>query len=127
MNAIQTIRERTSSRSYRPVSLDGSLCEDIQRFCSTLIAPFGAKARISLVHAKMAGGPVKLGTYGVVSGASDFLVLSYRPGPMAAQAAAYVFEQAVLYCTSLGLGTCWMGATFSPADFAQAVGLGEGE
>ena len=42
---------------------------------------------------------------------------------MMEEAAAYAFEQAILFCTSLGLGTCWLGGSFSRKDFSDPVKL----
>jgi hypothetical protein len=39
----------------------------------------------------------------------------------------YMFEKLILYLTSLGLGTCWMGGTFSRSQFARAMHLEKGE
>lgn len=39
----------------------------------------------------------------------------------------YVFEKIVLYITSLGLGTCWLGGSFNKADFEKAITLEEDE
>ncbi len=127
MTLLDAIAQRTSVRSYQPITLDRSLVQDIRAFLATLIPPFGAKARVELVHTSVFDGRVRLGTYGVIRGAGDFLVLAYRKGPLAEEAAAYILEQAVLYCTQLGLGTCWMGATFRMGDFARAARLHPGE
>jgi hypothetical protein len=43
--------------------------------------------------------------------------------PFAETAAAYLFEQAILYCTDLGLGTCWLGGSFSRSDFKKQINL----
>jgi len=39
----------------------------------------------------------------------------------------YLFEETILYATSLGLGTCWMGGTFDRALFGEASGIEPGE
>jgi len=39
----------------------------------------------------------------------------------------YVFERAVLSATALGLGTCWLGASFNRSGFAAKINLAEGE
>jgi nitroreductase len=35
--------------------------------------------------------------------------------------------RAILLATDLGLGTCWLGGTFSKSSFARKIGLAEGE
>ena len=39
----------------------------------------------------------------------------------------YEMESLVLYATSMGLGTCWLGGTFKKGQFAKAMEVGEGE
>jgi len=70
---------------------------------------------------------MQLGTYGWIQGACDYLALVYENAPFAETAAAYMFEQAVLFCTSLGLGTCWLGGSFSRSDFKKQIQLAENE
>ena len=39
----------------------------------------------------------------------------------------YEMESLVLYATSIGLGTCWLGGTFKKGQFAKAMEVEEGE
>lgn len=45
---------------------------------------------------------------------------------MSLEALGYSFESLILYATSLGLGTCWLGGTFDHSGFASAMDLKEG-
>jgi nitroreductase len=127
MSTIENIQQRRSVRSYTGEPLSKEHAGSITNFISELKAPFGANVRISLIRGSLGTGPVKLGTYGWVKGASDFLTLVYEEKPLAEEAAAYVFEQVILYCTGLGLGTCWLGGAFSRKDFGGQVQLQPGE
>lgn len=128
MSLIETIRKRRSVRSYRGEHLTGEDANKIREFINAKVeVPFGAVLRIELVKTDMGSEPVKLGTYGVVSGAADFLAIAHEYGPLADEAVGYAFEQVILYCTGLDLGTCWMGGTFKYDDFASAINLQEGE
>jgi len=46
---------------------------------------------------------------------------------MAEAGAGYMFEQVVLHCTELGLGTCWLGGTLKRDDFLKQVQLSGNE
>lgn len=127
MSITEAIVSRKSVRSFTGQPLSPVDSEALRGFVSGLEAPFGANARIILIGALMDGEPVKLGTYGIISGASDFLVLLYEEGFMAEQAAGYLFEQAVLRATQMGLGTCWLGGTFNKKDFVANTDLRSGE
>lgn len=127
MLTIESIQRRRSIRSYTGEPLLKEHAERIEAYIATLEAPFGRQARIHLIHTASSAGKVKLGTYGVIGGARDFLTLTYKKGPLAEESAAYLFEQVVLYCTSMDLGTCWLGGSFSRKDFGGQIDLLEGE
>lgn len=120
MNIVETIQKRHSVRTYTGEPLRREHIAQIKEYISQLQAPFGAKARIELIQVHSGGKPVKLGTYGMIKGVSDFMALIYEEAPFAETAAAYMFEQAVLFCTHAGLGTCWL-AGFSRTDFEKQI------
>ncbi|MDH6314034.1 nitroreductase [Parabacteroides sp. PFB2-10] len=123
MQIIETIQKRRSVRTYTGEPLREEHLISIRQYIDQLQAPFGVKTRIELIHANPEAEPIKLGTYGWVKGACDYLVLIYEEAPFAETAAAYMFEEAVLFCTDLGLGTCWLGGSFSRGDFKKQVRL----
>ena len=127
MTVTETIKNRRSVRNYTGEPLNEAHKILITDFIDKLKAPFDAPpVRIQLIHANQGTGRVKLGTYGFIGGASDFLTLVYEKNssfPLMEEAAAYAFEQVILFCTGLGLGTCWLGGSFSRKDFAGQVNL----
>lgn len=127
MAITDNIRLRKSVRSYSGTALNSTQIQELKNFLANTPQPLGGQARIEMVSNKPGNEPVKLGTYGVISGASDFLVLLYEEGPLAAANAGYLFEKAVLYCTEKGLGTCWLGGTFRKSGFASQVNATEKE
>jgi nitroreductase len=122
MNMIETIQKRRSVRTYTGEPLRNEHFAQIEQYVKQLQAPFGAKARIELLRINSDEKSLKLGTYGFIKGVSEFMALIYEEGPFAETAAAYMFEQAILFCTDLGLGTCWL-ATFSRTDFKNQIQL----
>lgn len=127
MQITESIRERKSVRSYTGEPLRRELAEQIRKYIADLPQQFGGKARIELVSRHGGLEPVKLGTYGVVSGAIDYLVLIHDDAPLAGVNVGYMFEQTLLFCTGLGLGTCWIGGTFKAEDFASQVKIADSE
>jgi len=127
MNIIETIHKRRSVRTYTGEPLRDEHISQIKQYISQLKTPFGVNARIELISVNSDEGPVKLGTYGWIKGACDYLALIYEEMPFAETAAAYMFEQVVLYCTHLGLGTCWLGGSFSRSDFKKQITLNSNE
>jgi nitroreductase len=133
LKITEAVMARRSVRTYNGKPLDEATARDITRFIAGLQAPFGAGCRIELVRtaaatATASARPVRLGTYGAIRGATDYLALIVRgDGPLAQEGAAYMFEQAVLHCTSLGLGTCWLAGFFDRGGFKKELSLGPGE
>jgi hypothetical protein len=127
MKIIEAIEKRKSIRNYTGEPLRKEHITLIADYIAGLKTPFDAPpVRIQLIHALQESGRIQLGTYGFVGGASDFLTLVYEKEsqfPLMEEAAAYAFEQVILFCTGLGLGTCWLGGSFSRKDFAEPVQL----
>ena len=123
MSIIEAIRRRRSVRSYSGDLLSDEIKEKIIQYINRLEAPFDAKIRIKLITKQGSGKGEKLGTYGVIKGAENYLVLAYEESDRVEYAAGYVFEQLILYCTELGLATCWVGGTFKHKDFAEQIWL----
>jgi nitroreductase len=127
MNIIETIQKRHSVRTYTGEPLRSEHTAQITSYINQLQAPFGAKARIELIHANSGNEPVKLGTYGLIKAAPAYMAMVYEEAPFAETAAACMFERAVLFCTHLGLGTCWIGGTFSRSNFKKQIALQSNE
>ena len=117
MNIIETIQKRRSVRTYTGEPLRDEHIAQIKQYIHQLQAPFGVKARIEPVHVNMNEKPLKLGTYGTINGVSELMALIYEESFFAETAAAYMFEQAILFCTDLGVATCWL------ADFSSRINL----
>ncbi|MDR1426485.1 MAG: hypothetical protein LBJ08_01825 [Bifidobacteriaceae bacterium] len=122
MDLTEAMTARRSVRAYTGEPLRAEDLASIRQFIAATRAPFGVRARIELVHQDFGTAPRKLGSYGTVKNARDFMGLIYEPGPLAEIGAAYWFEQAVLHCTAIGLGTCWL-AGFTHRSFAGNVVL----
>ena len=64
-----------------------------------------------------------LGTYGFIRGATAFIVGAVEPTAMDMEDFGYSMEKAILFATDLGLGTCWLGGTFTRSGFARRIRL----
>lgn len=124
------IRIRVSCRTYDGRVPDEKTKERLRSlFRGNASGPFGNPLRFELVDLTEADRAElkSLGTYGVVRGASLFIAGAVRKGPRAMEDYGYGMERNVLFATSLGLGTCWLGGTLNRAGFARKIGLEEGE
>ncbi|MDQ7095931.1 nitroreductase family protein [Desulfosporosinus sp. PR] len=127
---VETIKKRTSVRTYNEKSLlSGEIKEKLSRFSSLLKGPFGKSSRFEIIESDIArrDANVRLGTYGVIRGAETYVVAAVKKGEKDLEEFGYIFESFILYATSLGLGTCWLGGTFKKSEFSKAIGQKDDE
>ena len=124
------VRQRFSCRTY----LDQSIEENHQQLLTdflgtTRIGPLGTRARFALLAAaehdrtSLKG----LGTYGFVKNPAGFIVGAVEQGSKNLEDYGYLLEYAVLFATDLGLGTCWLGGSFTKSSFAKKISTTEAE
>ncbi len=66
-------------------------------------------------------------TYGMLKGARHFFLLASGADGESALSTGFRFEQIVLKAWQMGLGTCWIAATFKGSDFDRDQTWPEGE
>lgn len=118
----EIIRQRYSCRTYMERQIDHDLQEKIDEYAVALEAgPFGGKARFTLVAAEEDDRKAlrQLGTYGFIKGATGFVIGATSDGEETLEDFGWQMERLVLLATDLGLGTCWLGGTFTKSSFAQ--------
>ena len=129
--AQDLIGRRYSCRTY----LEQPIADDDQRRLLAFIAtrttgPLGSQARFGLLAAAPGDRQAirRLGTYGFIKGATGFIVGAVRRAPNDLEDYGDLLEEIVLYATGLGLGTCWLGGTFTRSTFVRRFGgLGRDE
>jgi len=124
----EIIRQRRSWRSYRDDPISEEITSRLLEVISRLEPPpFGSKMRFSLLEAGVPEKKRVKGTYGVIQGAGSFLAGALVPGDMAFEDFGYTMESLILFITSLGLGTCWVGGTLNRSYFGEKMALKDGE
>ncbi len=125
----EVIKSRSSVRTYNPEELPADIKEKLQGYAQSLEGPFNPKARIVFLSdasfLEKASG--KVSTYGIIKGASFFAAGIVEEGNNDLEQLGYIFEKFVLYATSLGLGTCWLGGTFNRSNFEKATKVSQNE
>ena len=118
------IRRRFSCRTYRREPLAEGIRKQLSDFAAgTRTGPLGHQGRYELV-ASSEQDPHRLralGTYGFIQGATAYLVGAMPRNDFSPEDYGYMLEKIVLYATSLGLGTCWLGGTFTKSSFANKI------
>lgn len=123
----KVISARYSVRNYNGDYLSQEIIEKIETYIKNLTNPFNKKIKIQLVKKHTGNKDIKLGTYGVIKGAQYFLTAICQKDDLSLIALGYSLEKVILYCTSIGLGTVWLGGTFKKSDFAKAIELQDDE
>lgn len=126
---IDVIKSRHSIRTYSSEKLSEELKTKLLDYAKDIKGPFEAKVRLELVDKLKAAETqnAKIGTYGVIKGANAFIAGVVENGDKFLEMLGYCLEKLVLYGTSLGLGTCWLGGTFKKSEFGKVLNLKENE
>ena len=119
----KAVRKRVSTRSFEARSLTDEDKKKLMDFSETLTNPFGVDVYVQYISKNTGEKNVKLGTYGTIKGARDFLAITVKDEVFAMEAVGYQFENLVLYATHMNLGTVWLAATFSRKDFENAMDI----
>jgi hypothetical protein len=126
----EVIKQRFSCRTYRAQPIEREKRQQLQEYLSSIGAgPFGTQVRFKLVAATEEDSSALsgLGTYGFIKGAAGFILGAVTHGERNMEDFGYGMERAILFATDIGLGTCWLGGTFTKSRFAAKMPLREGE
>ncbi|MDE5849317.1 MAG: nitroreductase family protein [Muribaculaceae bacterium] len=126
MNIIEAMKERRSVRTFDGMGISPEQTAQLEQAIEESDSPFGGNISIKLKKFNLKEG-YKPSTYGMIKGAEDFFLLGVGPDEASALSAGYRFEQVVLKAWQLGLGTCWIAATFKGSDFERGVEWPAGE
>lgn len=118
---------RYSVRNYSDQAIEAEKQQAIMAFIDALDNPFARQVRFHFLDQADMKNPEKLGTYGVIKGARQYIGTTIKPAPLALESLGYELEAVMLYLAHLGLGTCWLGGTFNRHGFASAMKISEHE
>ena len=126
---IDIIKERKSTRTFDGRALETEDLKKLNAYIDEMNKEIKIKAKFKIVSNLGTGKDEskKLGTYGFIQGANSYVVGIMNKDDNKALEFGYVFEKIILFATDLGLGTCWLGGTFSKENFQQIAGLNENE
>ncbi len=120
----EIIKKRYSCRTYKQTPIDKDQQMPVETFLSeNKTSPFGSSLRFKLVTATEAeNNDLKsLGTYGVIKNPAGFIIGAVKNGPKNLEDFGYTMEKNILFATRMGLGTCWLGGTFTKSTFADKI------
>lgn len=123
-SVLEIIRQRYSCRTYQPIPIEeNTRALLIEGTHSANIGPLGSRCRFDLFAASDDDPQAlrSLGTYGFIKGATGYIVGAVKNVPHNLEDFGYLLELIVLSATDLGLGTCWLGGTFTKSSFAKKI------
>jgi len=126
----RNIRQRFSCRTYSDRIIADDVQETLSGFASSLeVGPFGSRCRFELVSANEEDSKSLrgLGTYGFIKGAKGFIIGATDESEKSMEDFGYLMEQIILLATDLGLGTCWLGGSFTRSRFARKISARKNE
>lgn len=123
----EAVNKRYSVRNYQEQEVEPDIRKEIETFIESLDNPFKKTVNYHYFDNDEMKSQQKLGTYGVIKGANQYIGTTIKLEPIALEALGYELEALILYLTHLGLGTCWLGGTFNRKAFAKAMNVGEDE
>ncbi len=126
----EIIGQRYSCRSYLDEPIREMHRQSLKDFLETQqIGPLGTHARFELVAATQDDRQSLkgLGTYGFIKNPTGFIIGALEQGPKNLEDYGYLLEHAILAATDIGLGTCWLGGTFTKSRFAKKISLRDTE
>jgi nitroreductase len=128
---IDIIRRRYSCRQYLDTPIVEETRQRLAEFVtSTTAGPFGpTPSRFILAAATQQNRQELrgLGTYGFIKGPTGFIIGAMGPGDKNLEGFGYLLERIVLFATDLGLGTCWLGGSFTRSSFSRRIEIKRGE
>ena len=127
---MNTIEIRKSTRSFQETPLKPDDLDKIKTYINeqrNLIGPYGTQFNLELLLETNLKKKEKIGTYGFIKNAQGFIVGSSHNAPNHLFEFGYVFEDLVLYLTSIGIGSCWLGGTFNREEAMSSLSLKDNE
>jgi len=125
---LDIIQERTSHRTYSSQPLEKDLREKVLNILENLeyespFSDYAGNARFELVSVPEFDPKEKkkLGTYGLIKGAQDFVVGAIEKSDYDREHYGYLMENIILAATDIGLGTCWLGGFFNRSLFSAKI------
>ncbi len=126
----EIIEQRYSCRAYATAPIAPEQAEELARCAAAVNAgPLGTPLRFTVVAAAPGDSRALrgLGTYGFIKNPAGFIIGAAGPGERNLEDFGYGMEAIILHATSLGLGTCWLGGSFTRSSFAKRINATDAE
>lgn len=123
----EIIKRRKSVRTYKTDEVSNEIIEKLNKYIEKLNGVFNKSVIFKILDSNEHINGARLGTYGVIKGANKFIAVKINNDDESLIELGYKMEELILYATSLGLGSCWIGGTFKKGQFAKAMEVNQEE
>jgi nitroreductase len=126
----ELIRKRYSCRTYLIEPLREDVLGPLMAFAERCqIGRFGTQIRFEVAASQEGdtGSLKNLGTYGFIKNPAGFVIGALKDQPFALEDFGYQMELIILRAADLGIGTCWLGGTYTKSRFAKLIRLQDQE
>jgi nitroreductase len=126
----ELIRRRISCRTYQKEFIQQEHLELLVKFAEeNQTGPLGNQIRYKISAGVESDSKALkgLGTYGFIQDPAGFIVGAVGENAGALFDFGYQVEKIILKATEAGLGSCWLGGTFTKSRFAAMMDLQSGE
>jgi nitroreductase len=115
MNLEQAIDIRRSRRKYLGTPIDPLIVTKLQEFTTGCNKASGLRIEFVENNGKAYNGFTK--SYGMLSGVRDYFgLIADKNDLTAVERLGYYGESLILHAVAMGLGTCWVGGSFSRSE-----------
>lgn len=125
-----TIEVRKSTRTFQKKLLNSVDLGKISNYLKrpeNLVGPFGNQFEFELLIEPEEREKDQIGTYGFIKNPQGYILGSSIIEIKSLFDYAFVLENIVLYLTTLGIGTCWLGGRFRKQEAMRHLSLAENE
>ena len=126
----QAIEARKSTRTFQKEPLSLAVIEKISSYLirsENLVGPFGYQFDFELLIEREDRDKDQIGTYGFIKNPQGYILGSSIIETKSLFDYAYVLENIVLYLTTIGVGTCWLGGRFQKQEALSRLTTAENE
>jgi hypothetical protein len=136
----EIILERKSIRTYKDITISDNDKSKIRDFIKQSVhTPFNSEIRFEIIETgELDRDQLRsLGTYGMISGAKNFIAGTVKRDDAVNDKITiakekfidygFALEKIVLFLTDAGFGTCWLGGTFNKAGFTKKIKAADNE
>jgi hypothetical protein len=126
----EVIKQRFSCRAYQKLPIAFEQACQLEAFIASLktgplLSPLRFELALAVQHDSQALRG--LGTYGLIKNPAGFVMGAVGAGKNNLEDFGYGLEFIILYATSIGIDTCWLGGNFTKSSFSSRIKAGKDE